>query len=130
MSSTAVNGERPEPVLNAAVLAGEVAAAIVAIGMVLRALGLLSSDVDLQQLSVLVSNVVLTVGAVWATVGPYLTARYRARNRVTPLADPRDAHGRPLVIDGEVAGPPVIRKSAGPVDIGALYAEYFPEEQR
>jgi hypothetical protein len=89
---------RPEPVLSAARVAGVVSGVILGIGGVLKLVGVLvPRDYDLQALADQTSYAVLALGAAWAVIGPYLTARLRARDKVTPLADPRDAYGRKLV---------------------------------
>lgn len=89
---------RPEPVLNAAKIAGALAGVILAIGGLLRLIGVVDiGDAELQRVADDASSVVLTVGVLWATVGPWVLARWRARPRVTPLSDPRDARGRRLV---------------------------------
>lgn len=92
---------RPEPVLNAAKIAGALAGVILAIGGVLRLVGIIDiGDSDLQRVADAASNAVLAVGVLWATVGPWVLAKWRARPRVTPLADPRDERGRRLVPEG------------------------------
>ncbi|HEX8321684.1 hypothetical protein [Longimicrobium sp.] len=92
------SGKRPEPVLNAAKVAGAISGVILSIGGVLRLLGvLIPVDYDLQALADQSSAAVLAVGVAWSLVGPWIVARIRARDRVTPLTDPRDATGRPLV---------------------------------
>jgi hypothetical protein len=89
---------RPEPVLNAATVAGAISAVILAIGGLLKLAGvLIPADYDLQGLADDASNAILSVGAVWSLFGPWITARIKARDQVTPLADPRDARGRRLL---------------------------------
>lgn len=87
---------RPEPVLDAAALAGAIAGAIIAIGSVLRVIGW-ASDTDFEAVAEAVSNAVFAVAALWALIGPWIIAKTRARPKVTPLADPRDILGRKLV---------------------------------
>lgn len=87
---------RPEPVLNAAVIAGAVAAVIIAVGGLLRVLGW-SADTDFQQVAESASNIIFALAAAWSLVGPWILAKFRARPKVTPLADPRDALGRKLI---------------------------------
>lgn len=88
---------RPEPVTRAAQAAGAIAALLLAGGGLLRAIGVLPVDVDLQRIADAASNVVLTAAVLWAMVGPWLLARFRARDQVTPLADPRDHQDRVLL---------------------------------
>jgi hypothetical protein len=92
------DGKRPEPVMNAARQAGAIAAVILAVGGLLKLLGIVVlADDDLQRLADQSSQAVLAIAGAWALVGPWITARLRARDRVTPLRDPRDASGRRLV---------------------------------
>lgn len=89
---------RPEPVLSAARVAGVISAVILGIGGALKLAGvLIPEDYDLQALADQVGNAILAVAAAWALVGPWITARLRARDKVTPLADPRDILGRKLI---------------------------------
>jgi hypothetical protein len=89
--------KRPEPVLDAARVAGVVSAVILSIGGLLKLVGIVvPDDYDLQPLADQASSAVLAIAGAWALVGPWITARIRARDRVTPLADPRDAYGRRL----------------------------------
>lgn len=125
--------KRPEPVLDAAALAGTIAALIVALGGLLKAVRWLPVEADVQAVADEASRVVLAVAALWSFGGPLLVARLRARDKVTPLADPRTSDGRPLVVDGEVTGPvrthrPLDDDAGGPVDIGALQREYFGQQ--
>jgi hypothetical protein len=90
--------DRPEPVLSAARVAGVVSGVILTIGGVLKLVGwLIPSDYDLQALADQIGNAILALGAAWSLFGPWITARFRARDLVTPLASPRDADGRRLV---------------------------------
>lgn len=78
--------ERPEPVLDAAKLAGQVAAVLIAVAGVLQVLGVvLPFDVD--ELADRVSAALLAAAGLWAVGGPWLTAR-TAREKVTPIEDP------------------------------------------
>lgn len=102
LSDTALTGEtispRPEPVLSAARVAGVISGVILSIGGALKLVGwLVPADYDLQALADQVGNGILAVGAAWSLIGPWLTARIRARDKVTPLADPRDNLGRKLI---------------------------------
>lgn len=95
---------RPEPVLDAAKLAGAIAAVIVAVGIALRLAGLADVvDEDLARIAEAASNAVLGAATAWALVGPWITARLKARDKVTPLTDPRDARGVELLPVDEVA---------------------------
>lgn len=91
-------GSRPEPVLSAARVAGVISGAILSIGGVLKLVGwLVPADYDLETLASDAGNAVLSVAAAWSLVGPWIIARTRARDKVTPLVDPRDALGRKLI---------------------------------
>lgn len=91
-------GPRPEPVLSAARFAGAISGVILSIGGLLKLVGvLIPAGYDLQALSDQVGNAILAVGAAWSLIGPWLTARLRARDLVTPLSSPRDAMNRKLV---------------------------------
>jgi len=101
LSDTALSGEvlapRPEPVLSAARVAGVVSAVILAIGGLLKLVGVtLPEDYDLDAIADQAGNVVLALAGAWSLVGPWLMARLRARDKVTPLSDPRDTLGRKL----------------------------------
>lgn len=102
LSDTAPTGEtldpRPEPVLSAARVAGVIQLVILGIGGALKLAGvLIPGDYDLQALADQVGNAILAIGAAWSLIGPWITARLRARDKVTPLADPRDNLGRKLI---------------------------------
>lgn len=91
-------GPRPEPVLSAARVAGVIQLVILGIGGALKLAGvLIPGDYDLQALADQVGNAILAIGAAWSLIGPWITARIRARDKVTPLADPRDNLGRKLI---------------------------------
>lgn len=93
---------RPEPVLSAARLAGVISGVILSIGGVLKLVGwLIPADYDLEGLADQTGNAILALGAAWSLVGPWVTARIRARDKVTPLVDPRDALGRKLTFTEE-----------------------------
>jgi hypothetical protein len=90
---------RPEPVLDAAKLAGLVSALVVAL------LGIIALVVagnvlgDMTTLSNAISSVIVAASALVAYLTPVWQAR-KARSKVTPLADPRDALGRALTLRG------------------------------
>lgn len=86
---------RPEPVLTAARLAAAVSGVIAAVGAVLTLLGW-SDAGQVHQAEVLAGGIVTSVATLAAVVAP-MVAAYRARAKVTPLSDPRDAAGAPLV---------------------------------
>lgn len=93
-----LDGPRPEPVLDAARVAGVISGLILSVGGVLKLLGwLIPSDYDLDTLAADAGNAVLAIGAAWSLVGPWVIARLRARDLVTPLSSPRDALGRELI---------------------------------
>lgn len=96
--STSTPSGRPEPVTDAAKLAGAVAAGILAVGGLLRVVGVVL-PVDVEDVAQQASNVVLSAAVVWSLVGPWLLARLRARDLVTPLADPIDERGNALIAD-------------------------------
>lgn len=79
--------ERPEPVLDAAKLAGAVAAVLIAVAGILQVLGVVL-PFDIQALADRVSAMLLAAAGLWAVGGPWLTAR-TAREKVTPLESPR-----------------------------------------
>lgn len=119
---------RPEPVLDAAKLAAAVSGAVTSIGGLLVVAGLVTSE-EVRAWATAAGAAVVAVGALLGAVLPVITA-LRARDRVTPLADPRAANGQPLVIDGNVDGPARAHRqladdAGGPVDIKALEREYF-----
>jgi hypothetical protein len=97
-----LDAPRPEPVLSAARVAGVISGVILSIGGVLKLVGwLVPADYDLEALADQAGNAILAIGAAWSLVGPWITARLRARDKVTPLVDPRDALGRPLTFTEE-----------------------------
>lgn len=92
------SGPRPEPVTNAAKLAGVISGVVLSVGALMKlATPWVPSDYDLQQLADQAGNAVLSIGVFWSVVGPWITARVKARDKVTPLDDPRDSIGRTLV---------------------------------
>jgi hypothetical protein len=87
---------RPEPVIDAAKLAGLLSAAVIA---VLGVVGLVVGGNVLGNLDALANALTaagIAIGAVVAYLLPVWQAR-KARAKVTPLADPRDPMGRKLV---------------------------------
>lgn len=88
-------GSRPEPVMDAAVLAGAVSGLVVAVGAALIVLGFATQD-DVMNWATIAGGIVTSGAAVVAALMPIWRA-YKARPLVTPLADPRDAEGRDLV---------------------------------
>lgn len=98
MTSAENDRPRPEPVMNAAKLAGAISGVILSVGALLKLVTpWVPTDYDLRPLADQASNAVLSIGVAWALVGPWITARVKARDKVTPLTDPRDNTGRPLV---------------------------------
>lgn len=96
---------RPEPVLNAAKLAGAISGVILSVGALLKLVGvLIPNDYDLEPIADQTGNAVLAIGTAWALIGPWITARIRARDKVTPLEDPQTAAGVPLVPVGKHEG--------------------------
>ena len=79
--------ERPEPVLDAAKLAGAVAAVLITAAGVLQVLGVVL-PFDVEQLADRVSAALVAAAGLWAVGGPWLTAR-TAREKVTPIEDPQ-----------------------------------------
>lgn len=98
---TLVDGEapdRPEPVLDAAKLAGALSALVVAVvGLVLLIVAGRAADLD--ALTSALNGIGLAIAAVVAYLAPVWQAR-KARAKVTPLTDPRDAVGDQLVPSG------------------------------
>lgn len=87
--------DRPEPVLQAAKLAGAVSGLVTAGGATFVLLGWATGP-QVMQWAVIAGGIVTAVGALLAAALPLITAR-GARKQVTPLIDPRDADGVPLV---------------------------------
>jgi Flp pilus assembly pilin Flp len=85
---------RPEPVLNAARLGGLIAAVVIAIAATIS-LVLAGRWTDINALGKSLGGAIGAVLALTAYVAPVWQA-YKARKKVTPLSDPRDAAGRPL----------------------------------
>lgn len=91
------DSSRPEPVLDQGKVAGAIAGAVVAVvGVVL--LLLRGEGGDLSALELALEGALTAVMAAGATVAPIWRA-WKARGKVTPLADPRDDDGTPLVVD-------------------------------
>lgn len=86
---------RPEPVLDAAKIGGLIAALVVAIAATVS-LVLAGRWTDINALGTTLAGLASAVLALTAYFGPVWQAR-KARAKVTPLADPRDASGRKLV---------------------------------
>ena len=148
MSTTLQDQEkRPEPVLDPARLGGLVGAAVTTVG---GAAVIITTGVTTETLPALGVAVGAAVTAV-AALAVYLVAVFAGRAgraQVTPLSDPRDALGRRLVPEPDVAeleyaddswpheatgghGAPVLDDDAGgPVSIRGLHKEYFPGEDR
>lgn len=103
-----------EPVTRAGQIAGAVAAIIIALGGLARSVGWLTDDLDVNAIAVQASDLILGAGLLWATVAPAALALW-AREKVTPLVDPRDGAGNPLVVEAAL---PVDRLPV--VDTGAL----------
>jgi len=125
--------KRPEPVLDAAKLASALSGAVLGVGGLLVLAGVATTE-EIKAWAVAAGAAVMGVGALLGVVMPIITA-LRAREWVTPLTDPRDGAGRPLVVAGELAGP-VVDKPAhrqldpdagGPVSIAAFTQEYFEQ---
>ncbi len=86
---------RPEPVLDEAVIAGKISAGATALLGFAVVLGLVAvDDVD----TIVAALVAVATGAV--TIVNYVVPKvraYKARDKVTPVADPQAADGTPLV---------------------------------
>lgn len=130
MTSALQQDHRPEPVLDAAKLAAAVSGAVTGIGGLLVLAGYATTD-EVKEWAVAAGAAVVGVGALLGVVLPVITA-LRARDRVTPVADPRDVEGRPLVVEGQVdsAGRALDDDAGGPVSIRGLHEEYFPGEDQ
>lgn len=101
VEGSAPGAKRPEPVLSAAKLAGAISGAVLAVGGLLKLLGVVvPGSYDLRALADSAGTAVLAVGTAWAVVGPWLTARIGARDKVTPITDPRSAAGERLTPEG------------------------------
>jgi hypothetical protein len=96
---------RPEPVLDAARVAGLAAAFVIGVlGVVM--LIITGQATDLGRLELAVNGLLTAGAALFAYLAPVWQAR-KARDQVTPLEDPRDADGHPygvLVEGGHVGG--------------------------
>lgn len=103
MTSPSPSSSSREPVAKAGAVAGLVSAVLALLGLAARALGWVSDDVDVIAVATRASDVVLGGFALWSTAAPVVLAM-RARAKVTPLGDPRDAFGRVLAAVDE-AGP-------------------------
>ena len=87
---------RPEPVLDEASIAAKVSALATALATIAAVVGVLSLD----DVSNLVAAIVAVVGTIVALVN-YVAPLWRAgfaRAKVTPLVDPVDNTGTPLVL--------------------------------
>ena len=89
-----IDTSRPEPVLEAARLAGLVSAVVVAVGGALVLLGVATLE-DVTAWSVAAGGIVTAAVALVAYVAPVWQAR-KAREAVTPLSSPRDSDGLPF----------------------------------
>lgn len=89
---------RTEPVTTAGLIAGAVAGVIITIGGLARALGWVTDDLDVNAVARQASDLILGAGILWSTLAPAVLALW-ARSKVTPLADPRNHDGTPLVVD-------------------------------
>ena len=127
--------QRPEEVVGAAKLAAAVSGAVSGLGGLLVLAGYATSE-EVKSWAVAAGAAVIGVGALLGVVMPVITA-LRARERVTPLKDPRDGAGRPLVV-AELHGFALDRTehdheldadAGGPVSIAALQREYFPDTE-
>lgn len=95
---------RPEPVLDQGRIAAVVGGAVVAVvGLVL--LIVRGQAGDLTALQIALEGVLTSIMAAAAVIAPLWRAR-KARDKVTPLEDPRTADGVPLV--------PLVPAPAGP----------------
>lgn len=94
--------DRPEPVLQAARLAGAVSGLVTAGGATFVLLGWATGP-QVTQWAVICGGIVTAVGALLAAALPLITAR-GARKQVTPLTDPRDADGVRLVPVSDTPG--------------------------
>jgi protein-S-isoprenylcysteine O-methyltransferase Ste14 len=86
---------RPEPVRNAALSAASITAVVGLVLTILVVTHVLTPDDSAILGPALATAIPTVVGAVSAVV-----AALRARLRVTPLSDPRDAAGQPLLTAG------------------------------
>lgn len=89
-----MSSSRPEPVLDAAKIAGAVSGAVTGIGGLLVLLGYAGDD-DVRSWAVAAGGAVTGIGALIATVLPIITA-LGARGQVTPNSDPKTVDGAPL----------------------------------
>lgn len=108
---TGPDAVRPTPVIDYARLASLGSGLVVAIGGVLVLLGLVTTD-QVSQWAQALGLVVVAAGGVLAYVLPLAQAR-KATVLVTPVADPRDDDGTPLVRAGSTGATAPIVGSAG-----------------
>lgn len=91
---------RPQPVLNAASIAGAVTAVVGAVLTVLVATGVIGQD-NADNLSTALTPALTAIVGVISTIA----AALKARQQVTPLQSPRNDDGTPLVALGTSTGP-------------------------
>lgn len=89
-----MSSSRPEPVLDAAKIAGAVSGAVTGLGGLLVLIGYTSEEA-VRSWAVAAGGAVTGVGTLIAVVLPIITA-IGARGQVTPLADPRTVDGATL----------------------------------
>lgn len=92
-----MSSSRPEPVMDAAKIAGTVSGAVTGVGGLLVLFGYATTE-DVRSWAVAAGGAVTGIGALLAAVLPIITA-IGARGQVTPLADPKTVDGAALTPD-------------------------------
>ena len=81
-----------EPVIDAAALAAKVSGLIVSLGAILTIVGFTGPETDWNIMAQAVGAAILAIGGVVGTILPIINA-FKARAKVTPLANPVDSAG-------------------------------------
>lgn len=100
---------RPEPVRNAALSAASITALVGLVLTILVVTHVLTPDDSATLGPALATAIPTVVGAVSAVV-----AALRSRLKVTPLSDPRDVTGQPLLTAGVLPGTLPSQTTPGP----------------
>lgn len=107
--------KRPEPVVDAAKIAAAVSGLVAAAGAITTLVGWTTAE-QVQSLLVLIGGLITALATLVAAAAP-IVAAYKARAKVTPLADPRTNYGTALV--EFVEDDPTPPRHAAPNDVPA-----------